>query len=123
MKEKSKLSIKTKRLLFFMLLFYRLRGEGEGWSVEGGCNRILTLGEPRLFADIVSASSVNRETSTFRLDARNVDRMHCRCYHVIGVCFRLESNPRSPINQETRKLTSVKTKLAMPKQRNGKHNE
>jgi hypothetical protein len=77
------LSIITKRLLFFMLLFYGLRCEGEGWSVEGGCNRILTLGEPRLFADIVSASmhysSVNRETSIFRLDARDVERMHCRC--------------------------------------------
>jgi hypothetical protein len=66
-----------------MLFIYGLRGEGEGWSGEGGFNRILTLGEPRLFADIVSASmhysSVNRETSTFRLDDRDVDRMHCRC--------------------------------------------
>jgi hypothetical protein len=77
-----------------MLLFYGLRCEGEGWSGEGGCNRILTLGEPRLFADIVSASthysSVNKETSTFRLDAIGMLR---GC--IVDVSTSLESVPGS----------------------------
>jgi hypothetical protein len=83
-----------------MVLFYGLSGEGEGWSGEGGCNRILTLGEPRLFADIVSASMHYTPQSTERLQLLDLMLGMLRGCTVDvsssleSVGSRFESNPR-----------------------------